>query len=364
VGARGGGPGGLQQHPAADVLDQPGLLGHRQEQRGREQPSGGVLPADQRLVADRRPAAQVDDGLEEDPQIAAVQGGAQGVLDVQPVDGALAQLLVGDIPAVLALLLCPVQGRARVAQQADGVDGAGRGDGDADGDGLHDPASTDVHRLAHGGQHPVGDQHRLPLVLHVLADQRELAALQPGGGIGAAQDLFQAVTHLDQDGVAVLVADPVVDHVEAVKGTAQDGDPAAGPAGAVEGLLDPVQHQGAVGQAGERVVQCLVGQCLLGEPHLGHVLELGDEVVDHPRVVPDRGDGGARPDRLPAGAQVAAFEGEAVPGTADDASEQAGVGVRVIGVGEVLQAAAEELEDRAGQQPGRGRVDVEDLAAR
>ncbi len=62
--------------------------------------------------------------------------------------------------------------------------------------------------------------------------------------------------------VAGLVAERVVDLLEAVEVDEQRRALGAAPAGAREHLLDPVEDQRPVGQTGERVVQRLVPDAL------------------------------------------------------------------------------------------------------
>ncbi len=56
-------PACFPHHPFADRNDQAGFLGQADEHRWREEPSLGVLPADERLDLGRIPVAEVDDRL-------------------------------------------------------------------------------------------------------------------------------------------------------------------------------------------------------------------------------------------------------------------------------------------------------------
>ena len=85
IGVAEGGDGGagLAQHPAAEVGDQRRLLGQRHELGGGDVAEQRVPPAQQGLDGDGAVHDDVDDGLEHQPQLAAVQGavevGAQGL---------------------------------------------------------------------------------------------------------------------------------------------------------------------------------------------------------------------------------------------------------------------------------------------
>ena len=107
--------------------------------------------------------------------------------------------------------------------------------------------------------------------------------------------------HGSQEPVAGLVPERVVDLFEPVEVDEQRGAVDAAPAGPGEHLLDPVQDEGAVGEPGERIVECLVPDALeqpgvadrdrrlAGEaPHpvryvrvVGQALGPVDDVADH-----------------------------------------------------------------------------------
>lgn len=97
----------------------------------------------------------------------------------------------------------------------------------------------------------------------VADDQgRELVAAEPGRGVAVPDRRLEAVGGLDEQFVTGLVADGVVDGLEAVEVDEEHGRAPVGGATAGQGLLDALGEQRAVGQVGERVV-------------LGVVLQLG-----------------------------------------------------------------------------------------
>ncbi len=59
---------------------------------------------------------------------------------------------------------------------------------------------------------------------------------------------------MDEEFVTGLVADGVVDRLEAVQVDEEDGGASVAAAAAGQGLADAAGEQGAVGQVGERVV--------------------------------------------------------------------------------------------------------------
>jgi len=117
-----------------------------------------------------------------------------------------------------------------------------------------------------------------------LAHHDELVAGVPGHDVLDPDRVLQAGGHLDEDGVARLVAERVVDVLEAVEVAEQQRR--AGPADA-DAVVEQLGELGPVGQAGELVVQgpqleplVLLAQPLLGLAAGGHVLEVQHDVAD------------------------------------------------------------------------------------
>ena len=96
-----------------------------------------------------------------------------------------------------------------------------------------------------------------------LGQDDELVAAEPRHGVAGPDLLAQPLGHLAEQQVAELVAEGVVDHLEAVEVENQQRDPGAGGRAAVEGVGDQPQEQAAVGQPGQVVVVGLPGQGLL-----------------------------------------------------------------------------------------------------
>src|SRR5690606_1665114 len=123
------------------------------------------------------------------------------------------------------------------------------GEGDADGGVDPDIVAVDEAGLGEGGSEAVGELHEVALAGLVVAgavadDQgRELVAAEPGRGVALADGVVESAGGLHQQLVAGLVADRVVDALEAVEvdeedgGAAQGGVPVRDPA-AGQRLLD------------------------------------------------------------------------------------------------------------------------------
>jgi hypothetical protein len=86
------------------------------------------------------------------------------------------------------------------------------------------------------------------------------------------------------------VAEAVVDLLEPVQVEEEDGHRPGLAFGPPQGVVDPVLEQGPVGQAGQRVVEGLVGELVLQLTALGDVAGVEDQAADA-GVVEQVGDG-------------------------------------------------------------------------
>ena len=93
-------------------------------------------------------------------------------------------------------------------------------------------------------------------------DQDEFITPVAGHGIRIAQTIPQAVGHFDQQPVADPMPEAVVHELEIVEIDKGQRPPVAAPLRLAQHLLQPVLQQVAVGQAGQRVMRCLIFQLL------------------------------------------------------------------------------------------------------
>ena len=214
-----------------------------------------------------------------------------------------------------------------------------------------------------GVEHPAGHGRGLLGAGDVLAEHGVLVAAHPGQGVARAQEAGQALGHGHQQPVAALVAEAVVDHLEAVDVEDEEGDGGPVAQGAGQRVLQPVPEQDPVGQVGEAVVEGLAGELDL-EP--APLADVADEAVDHPPLVvlgaPDgdlHRELGARPvdcgqlplgDRRPVGAGQRPPEAVVVGGPVADGDH------------DLAQAPAEDLAPEPAEHRLRPGVPLEDGA--
>ena len=178
-----------------------------------------------------------------------------------------------DHIAVAALGLGGIHGGVGVAQQLAGVAVILGGIGDADAGAEEIVAAIQHEGLGQDASDALGHHDGGGAVLQVFGQHHEFVAAQTGQSVRGAQTVVDAPRHLDQHLIAGQMAQAVVDQLEAVAVDEQHGEGGVPAAAAAHGLIQSVQQQGAVGQAGQGVVQGVVDQLFLGGLADGDVLD-------------------------------------------------------------------------------------------
>lgn len=233
--------------------------------------------------------AEADDGLVEQCELAVLECGAQPGGQLRLPYDVLLHLGRVQLDAALSGRLGPVHREVGVAQQLARPQ-ARFGEADADGRGDADIVAADGVRLGELDPQPVGELQdllfaRVPVAAAVAHDERrELVAAEAGGGVALPHRVLESAGGLDEELIAGLVPDRVVDGLEAVEVDEEDGraaqrGAAVGGATAGQGLLDAPGEQRAVGQVGERIVFGVVLELRLEPDPLGHVTAVEDEAA-------------------------------------------------------------------------------------
>ena len=103
--------------------------------------------------------------------------------------------------------------------------------GDADARAELDGDAADLERALERVEQPERELGRGAAVRQVAQQHGELVAAEPGQGVAAAQRLAQPGGHLPEQRVALVVAERVVDLLEAVEVDQQQADELAAVAG-------------------------------------------------------------------------------------------------------------------------------------
>ncbi len=155
------------QHPGPDLVNQPGLLGKWDEHAGTEPPTGRMVPADEGFRPGEFAGLQIDDGLVEQDELTLRDRPAEFGLELDlALRGLLHRRLERDH------LIAARDARDRpcqlgVSQQADRVGARLEARRHAEADREMERPLTRGHRLAEGGQDPVG--HNAPIFRRRIA---------------------------------------------------------------------------------------------------------------------------------------------------------------------------------------------------
>ena len=262
----------LFQHPVADRDDEPGLLGQRDEDGGRNLPQFRVAPPDQRLSAYHGAGGEGDLGLVVQPEAPLLHGQAHGMVHFharQHIDVHL-RLVKAEIPA--PAFLDAVHRDVRILDQLVERLAVLRVQRHANAAANRETHAVDLERA---GQR-LEDALRAGLGtvrVGLLEEYHELITAEPAQGVDIAQALLYAIGHFDQHTVAKGVAHRIVDVLEPVQVQEEDRELAAVALGHAQREIDTLRQHQPVRQAGKYVA---VGQrfyALLGRVFFGQVLE-------------------------------------------------------------------------------------------
>ncbi len=290
-------PARLAQHPLADHQDQPGLLGQRDEAARRHQPVPATRPAQQRLRAHDPPGGKLHLRLVVQQQLAARHAVAQVGLRLHRVARPGAHLLGEEAPGVAPRRLGAVHREVGVAQQVVLVGAVARVDGHADGGADRHLLALAHQRRAHRSDHPSGQDLCVLRAAHAGLQDRELVAAEPRHRVAGLHQAGEALARGDEYLVAEMVAERVVDRLEAVEVDEVQRERAVAPTPPRQRLAQPLSQQRPVRQVGQRVVVREMAEPLLCRLALGDV-ERGGQHADHLRARPAQR--GARGQERPA----------------------------------------------------------------
>ena len=267
----------LSQHPLANGDDLPGALGNRDEFARRHKPPFGVLPAQQDFGTQQAVVRHVDLRLEVQLQFLSVDGLAQGVFQLQaPHRGGL-HFWREKGEAVASFAFGAVHGRVGAAVQAFEVLAVVGEQGNANRRGDRQLLIAQPVGLCKQFQQAA--RHVGCAVGRRVGQQgHEFIAAQPRHRVLLTQRGLDPLADLDQQLITRLVAKRVVHMLEMVQIDEQQAQRNLSAFGHAQIVLNPVLQQGAIGQAGERVV---VGQ----GADAGFLLQAPADVAEDSHVV-------------------------------------------------------------------------------
>ena len=239
-----------------------------------------MFPTEECLEPDDAVRLELDDRLVDELELVSLEGVGELVLELEALDGGRPHGRFVDHPTRLAGRLGLVHRDVRVTQQRGGVRlRVGVGDADA---GRHgDVVVAEPHRGREALQHALGDCFGLDHPAGGLLDEYgELVTAESGDRVARSRDAQDARGDLAKEAVAGLVAESVVDVLESVEVEEDHGRIGAGAGSATQRVLDPVPEQCPVRESGQRVVEGLVRQLVLGQLAVGDVVQVDDDASD------------------------------------------------------------------------------------
>ncbi|MNS75758.1 hypothetical protein D3C72_1092860 [compost metagenome] len=247
-------PTGLVEHPFADGDDVAILLGQWNELIRWDHAQFRMLPAQQCLDTDHAMIAVADLWLVDQVQLVARQGFAQ--VFFQLATAAHFAVDAGDIELVAIARTGLGQGHGLLGllQQLLGAVTVFRKQGDADGGAQADFLMVEGERRFQVIENALGQFRRFVGLLDIGLNQGELIATQACQGAKPAAVGAQAIGQGQQQLIAGLVAELLVDPLEVVQADTQYRDPALQAAGVDQDLVQLLLQLLAVGQAGQEVV--------------------------------------------------------------------------------------------------------------
>ncbi len=248
-------------------------------------------PAHQRLEADDAPVGQVQPRLVMQLQLVPAQGAAQFAFQVGKAAGVTVDAFVEHMERATLAALGLAHGDVRVPHQRVCTT-LSASMGQAQAAAQQQAFAVDPVGFGQRLDNPLGNRFGTIGVASGVDQQGELVAAQARQLVARLQLLFQARHHLQDQAVATLVAEGVVDVAEVVQVQVAEGKATAVILGQARG------QQGlealAVGDAGQRV---LLGQALQGRHQhaaLAHMAQraaqcVGIELVTHQPVADSGG---------------------------------------------------------------------------
>ena len=264
----------LAQHNAADVADHAGLFGEADETFGKQESENRMAPAGERLEARQIHVGEPGDRLIMNFDFVALDGTSQFLLECQQFAASVAHRDGEDFDSAGAAPLGFIEGDRRILQHLRGrIVRLARG-GDADAGGQEDFPVGQRDRPSHGFTQAFGKSLGIARRLGRRQKKRELAAGQAGHRIGGSGGGNQPAADDRQQAVAHLMAETVIDGLEAVDVDKQH----VGSRGLRfrQHPPQPVEEQGAIGQSGHPVIDGIVEEAFLGALGDGHIGEGAD----------------------------------------------------------------------------------------
>ena len=285
------------------------MFGDRNEARRRNFAVHRMRPARQRLDADNAVARGVDDRLIGGADLVVLDGFEQVAFEQFAARQIGVHGGVIDAGAVAAFVLGAIERHVGIAQNVGGIADTAVDDGDADRGADDDVVAADRIGRAERIDDAAGDSLQRVGIGFAGGDDGEFVAAEPRHQILAAHDAAQPLGDVENELVADVMAERVVDVLEVIEIDIEHGGRRAAGAHIGDDAFEPVAEIDAVGQAADRIVQREMTQLpLAGVDFLRGAAHMAKDEADKEGEARERDgderhhalhDGGARLGRRP-----------------------------------------------------------------
>lgn len=265
---------GAAEYPLADLHDQARLLRDRDQDGRRHGGRAVAVPAQQRLDAPQASALQVDDGLVDELELAALQRLAQGKLDLQQAERLAVLGRLEQLDPSAADALGAVHRHVGVRQQHLGSTVVvRRGKGEAQRGFDQQGAASQREGGREGAERAFGEDDGFGLARGVVDEDAELVAAQARHRHTGAKFVGKPCGDRREKLVACRIAQQIVDELKSVEADADDRDFAGCGARAApcKRMFDLLEEQRAGRQAGEAIAQRAVDELAFGTRFVGDI---------------------------------------------------------------------------------------------
>jgi hypothetical protein len=222
-----------------------------------------MLPSDQCLNGTHPAIVESHDGLIEHSELAPLDGASEISLELEPAHGVCIHPQMEHCIPGLAMALRLVHGQIGIPQQIVRSAFAWAANRDADTGGNEHIPATEAEWSGKVMEDPVGHQARFLRLSNTFEKNRELVAAQTGDGILRSQAGLDAPGNRQQELVTDVVSQAVVNQLEIVEVKEKHGDRLAVAFGTRKSVGQPIQEQGAIREAGQRIRESLMGERFL-----------------------------------------------------------------------------------------------------
>ena len=306
---------GGEEDPAADVDHEAHFLEMGDEAEGRDHALGGVVPAEEGFEAGDAGEVGGHERLIVEDEFAAGVGQAEVVFDGVAGAGGFSEFGSEEEPGAADFFLGLVHGGVGGLEEGfrffaiDGVLG------DADAGGNAEVVAVDVEGLNEGGDDFGGNGLDVGGAVDFREADDKFVTAHAADDVAFAEAGAKAEGGSLEEAIAGVVAEGVVDVLEAVEVEHEDGDAALVAGGESDGLGDAVLEEGAIGEAGEAVVEGEVVDAGFGLLAVGDVAGDAHGADDLAAVIEEGDFGGEDPALVAIGPGFLFFEaGEGVAG--------------------------------------------------